>query len=140
MRILFALLAGSMIAADWPQFLGPKRDSSTTEKVAAWNDSPKVLWTQPVGEAHSSPVVANGIVYAFFRKPGKDDDSDQEILAAYDAATGTSKWEKVLTRPKYATFFGSGPQSTPTIADGRIFTFGNLVPAGPGWPMAGCWS
>ncbi len=125
MRIASALIAFSFVAADWPQFLGPNRDSVSKSSVEAWADAPKVLWKQAVGEAHSSPVVANGLVYAFYRQAGKDDDSDLEVLAAFDATTGARKWEKSLTRKKYATLFGSGPQGTPTVADSRVFTYGN---------------
>src|SRR5690349_21408316 len=51
------------LAEDWPQWLGPRRDNSSTEKVAPWKDKLKVLWRKPVGEGHSSPVVAKGRVF-----------------------------------------------------------------------------
>ncbi|CAN5486445.1 PQQ-like beta-propeller repeat protein [soil metagenome] len=125
MRILFAITALWFVAADWPQFQGPQRDGTSSETITAWKDAPKELWKVAIGEAHSSPVVASGIVYAFYRTPGKDDDSDLEVLAAFDAVTGTKKWEKSTTRVAYKTIFGSGPQGTPTVSDGRIFTYGN---------------
>ena len=40
-------------AADWPQWLGPKRNASSTETVKPWTAAPKVLWKMPVGEGHS---------------------------------------------------------------------------------------
>lgn len=108
-------------AADWPQFLGPTRDSVSTEKVAPWTEPPKVLWKQPVGEAHSSPVVANGVVYAFYKPKGKDADA----LAAFDAATGDKKWEQSYDRAKFDPPFGSGPRGTPAVDGDRVYTFGN---------------
>ena len=45
-------------AEDWPQWLGPRRDNSSTEKVAPWKGKLQVLWRKPVGEGHSSPVIA----------------------------------------------------------------------------------
>ncbi|MEO2089440.1 MAG: PQQ-binding-like beta-propeller repeat protein, partial [Gemmataceae bacterium] len=108
-------------AADWPQFLGPQRDSTTTEKIPAWTGKPKELWRQPVGEAHSSPVVANGVVYAFY----KVKDEEEEALAAFDAKTGEKKWEKSHKRTKFTNVFGNGPRSTPTVAGDKVYTFGS---------------
>jgi len=123
MRILAALFltAAPAAAADWPQFLGPNRDNATPEKVAPWATPPKVVWKQPVGDAHSSPVVADGVVYAFYQPRGKDADA----LAAYDARTGEPKWEKSYAREKYTPPFGKGPRSTPCVAGGKVFTYGN---------------
>ncbi len=60
---LWVLAAGIGNAADWPQWLGPNRDASTSEIIKPWKGELKVLWRQPVGEGHSSPVVAKGKVY-----------------------------------------------------------------------------
>jgi hypothetical protein len=86
----FSTLAGLLLlsalaaAADWPQWLGPTRDGVSTEKVAPWKEAPKVLWRQPVGDGHSSPVVAEGKVFVL----AKVKDKDQEELRAFDAKTG----------------------------------------------------
>ncbi|MGL6094820.1 MAG: PQQ-binding-like beta-propeller repeat protein [Fimbriiglobus sp.] len=122
---LFAVFAitvavAPLRAADWPQFLGPTRDSASAETVAPWTAPPKVLWKQPVGEAHSSPIVADGVVYAFFKPREKDADA----LAAFDAKTGEKKWERSYEREKAGTPFGAGPRGTPTVADGAVYTFG----------------
>jgi hypothetical protein len=45
-------IANSANATDWPQFMGPKGDGTSTEKglVRSWSEQgPKVLWTMPVG-------------------------------------------------------------------------------------------
>jgi len=108
-------------AADWPQFLGPTRDNVSPEAVEPWKDGPKVLWKQPVGEAHSSPVVAGGVVYVFFKPAGKDDDA----LAAFDAKTGNKKWEQSYPRDKFTPLFGTGPRGTPSVVGKQVFTLGN---------------
>lgn len=110
----------SLSANDWPQFLGPNRDSSTPEKVAAWKGDLKIDWKVPVGEAHSSPVVVGGVVFAFYSPKGKDADA----LAAFDAKTGENLWEKSYDRAKFNPPFGSGPRSTPAISDGKVYTLG----------------
>ena len=108
-------------AADWPQFLGPNRDSASPEKVPVWKEKPKELWKQPVGEAHSSPVVAGGVVFCFY----KVKDQEAEALAAFDAKTGERKWEKSYERAKFSPPFGAGPRGTPCVDDGKVYTLGN---------------
>jgi outer membrane protein assembly factor BamB len=115
------VLAASCSAADWPQFLGPNRDSASPEKVPVWKEKLKELWKQPVGEAHSSPVVAGGVVYAFYKVA----DQEAEALAAFDAQTGEKKWEKSYKREKYDPPFGAGPRGTPTVVGNFVYTLGN---------------
>jgi len=107
-------------AADWPQFLGPTRDNTTPEVVEAWKGDLKPAWKMPVGEAHSSPVVAGGVVYAFYQPRGKHADA----LAAFDAKKGELLWEKSYERPEFKPLFGNGPRSTPAVSGGSVFTLG----------------
>jgi outer membrane protein assembly factor BamB len=121
-------LTPTLLAADWPQFLGPNRDNATPDVIAEWKDTPKPVWSKPVGEAHSAPVVANGVVYAFFR-PGQE---NADALAAFDAATGEKKWEKSYPREKFSPPFGTGPRGTPCVDGGFVYTFG-------GTGILACW-
>lgn len=116
---LFAACKAS--AADWPQFLGSNRDSTSPEKVAPWTGKLPEAWSVPVGEAHSSPVVAKGIVYAFY-KPAK---KDADALAAFDAKTGEKLWEQSYERDKFQPLFGEGPRGTPTVDGNFVYTLGN---------------
>ncbi len=118
----------SLQAADWPQFLGPNRDNTSSDTVEPWKGELKSAWKQPVGDAHSSPVVSDGVVYAFFQPKGMNADA----LAAYDAATGKVLWEKSYERPEFKPPFGSGPRSTPTVEGGKVFTLG-------GTGVLACW-
>ena len=64
--LLIVLAARPVRADDWPQWLGPKRDS-------VWHETglvdrfppggPKVLWRVPVDGGFSGPAVAGGRVY-----------------------------------------------------------------------------
>ena len=125
MRTLLALAVSIVVVAhaaadDWPQWLGTKRDSSTTEVVKPWKAPLKILWKQPVGEAHGGPVVADGKAYLFYRTPGKN----EETLAAYDAVTGTPLWSTPYPRVETKIAFGNGPRGVPSVVDGKVYTYG----------------
>jgi outer membrane protein assembly factor BamB len=122
LRALFALLlcASSAWAADWPQWLGPRRDGGTPEKVAPWKKAPAVVWKQPAGPGFSVPVVANGRVFVHARIKGKN----EEEVVAFDAKTGKQLWRDVYARAPYKSMMGAGPRATPAVAAGRLYTFG----------------
>lgn len=122
LRSLLTLALCSMVAAaaDWPQWLGPHRDAVSAEKVALWKEAPKVLWRQPVGEGHSSPVVAGGRVFLHI----KTKDKDAEEVLAFDAKSGQPLWNVSYPRPKFDSPFGAGPRSTPAVASGKLYALG----------------
>jgi outer membrane protein assembly factor BamB len=116
----FLVLPAVAVAGDWPQWLGPNRDAASTERVAAWTETPKVLWRQPVGEGNSSPVVSDGRVFIH----AKIKDKDQEELIASDARTGKPLWRKVYARAPMSFLYGNGPRATPVVVGDRVVTFG----------------
>lgn len=124
MRSLLAMVLLSIpltaVAADWPGWLGPRRDGTSTEKLAPWKGDLKVLWRAPVGPGHSSPAIANGKVYLHARVK----DKSAEELLAFDAKTGKPLWNTSYPRGFFFSIFGTGPQATPTVADGKVYTYG----------------
>jgi hypothetical protein len=59
---LVILMAGmvNVIAQDWPQYLGPNRNSLSDQKaiLRSWpQKGPEVLWTAEVGIGFGGPVV-----------------------------------------------------------------------------------
>lgn len=118
--LLVLLASAPASAGDWPQWLGPKRDNSTTEKVAVWKKKPEVVWHVPVGEGNSSPVVADGRVFIH----AKVKDKNEEEVLAYDAGSGKKLWRKAYPRAAFKSLYGNGPRATPAISHGRIYTFG----------------
>ncbi len=117
---VLVVLSPFAAAADWPQWLGPNRDGSVPEKVVPWKGDLKVLWRADVGEGHSSPVVAGGLVYLHTKVAGKD----AEMVQAFDAKTGNEVWKQAYDKPAFTTLFGNGPRATPCLHDGMIYTFG----------------
>jgi outer membrane protein assembly factor BamB len=118
--IVILLLASPVLAGDWPQWLGPKRDSGTTEIVKPWKEPLKILWKEPVGEGHGGPVVARGQALLFFRTPGKN----EEALAAFDAASGKLLWKTTYPRVETKIPFGNGPRTAPCVVEDKIYTVG----------------
>jgi outer membrane protein assembly factor BamB len=114
------LAVSSVWGGDWPQWLGLQRDGATAEKVAPWKDAPKVLWRLPTGPGFSVPVIAGGRVFVHSRVPDKE---EEEVLAL-DAKTGKQIWRASYPRAPYSSIINTGPQATPCVVKGRIYTYG----------------
>ena len=123
---LLLLLAGVIPAAgqNWPQWRGANRDGAAVFSVPkAWPDTLTLKWKVDVGTGYAAPITVNDRVYAFSRQ-GED-----EVMRALDAATGKTLWEtrynaSYKPNPAATRTHGTGPKSTPTFADGRLFTLG----------------
>jgi outer membrane protein assembly factor BamB len=107
-------------AADWPQWLGPHRDGVSSEKIKPWKGELKVLWRKAVGPGHSSPIVANGKVYLHAQVKGED----KEEILSFDAQTGEKTWNTAYPRGPFSSIFGTGPQATPALSTGKVYSFG----------------
>src|SRR5678816_1559009 len=66
-RAILAFLCSLAFAADWPQWLGPTRDSISKETglLNQWpKEGPKLLWrVTGLGDGYGAPAVAGGRVY-----------------------------------------------------------------------------
>ena len=118
------LLCAGLIAGEWPQWRGPRRDGSL-ESVRLPAELPHKLvrgWSVRVGEGHSSPVLAGGKLYVFARE------RDQETLYAIDPASGKVLWKQSYAAPyqvnSAAASHGPGPKSTPAVQAGKVVTLG----------------
>jgi len=118
--LLAFLVTASARAEDWPGWLGPRRDGSTAEKIAPWKGDLKILWKKPVGEGHSSPIVADGKVFLHT----KVKDKNSERIEAFDAATGDSVWSKEYEHAPFKALYGNGPRGTPSAVAGKVYTLG----------------
>jgi outer membrane protein assembly factor BamB len=117
-------LLESQTGGEWPQFRGPNRDGALASfaEPKAWPDRLTQKWKVEVGEGHASPILIGNRVYVFTRQGAN------EVMQAIDADTGKTIWQSRYAAPvkvnPAAEAHGPGPKSTPTFADGRIFTLG----------------
>lgn len=107
---------------DWPQFLGPHQDNTSTETglLKTWpKPGPPVVWVQTVGNAYSPPAVARGRIVAFHRL------GDEEIIDCRDAATGAAIWKHAYpTNYEDRYGYNNGPRGSPSIDGDRVYTYG----------------
>lgn len=121
---LTGLYGLSAAKAQWTQWGGPNRNFASDAKGLAtqWPESgPKKIWSRELGEGYTSILADGGKLYTMYRK------GDDEIIVALDAATGKTLWEHKYNAPVPTGMdpqFGKGPNSTPAIHNGRIYTLG----------------
>jgi outer membrane protein assembly factor BamB len=121
---LMGVAAGQNTQADWPQWRGPNRDGTlpTFVEPRAWPERLTARWKIDVGTGYASPIVVGNRVYAFSRQ------QDNEVMRAIDTDSGKVVWDTSYPAPfkmnPATARHGPGPKSTPTYANGRLFTLG----------------
>ena len=118
-----ALLAPLLCAGeDWPRFLGPRGDNTSTEtnllEKFPTNGVP-VAWEKKVGTGYSAPSVFGGQVVLHHRMGG------DEIVESFQATSGQSLWRyaypSAFTDP-YG--YNNGPRGSPVLTSNRCYTLG----------------
>jgi outer membrane protein assembly factor BamB len=117
--ILFACIS-NVYAQDWPQYLGPNRNSTSPQKgiLKSWPASgPELLWTTNVGPGYGGPVIKDGKVYLLDR-----DDKTGDIMRCFDFNTGKVLWSYSYDAPGTVSYPGS--RSVPAIDGNKVYSCG----------------
>jgi len=109
------------LAADWPNFRGP--DHNGISKETGWSttwpaDGPKQLWKAKVGIGFASIAVSENRVYTM----GNANETD--TVFCFDAGTGKEIWKHSYPAKLDPNVYEGGPNATPTVTEGRVYTFG----------------
>jgi outer membrane protein assembly factor BamB len=125
---------------DWPQWLGSRRDSVWRETGILDKfpeGGPKVRWRVPIHAGYSGPAVADGRLYVLDRVVAEGAKNPPEGFPArraegipgverilcFRAADGKLIWKHAYDCP-YRISYASGPRTTPTVHDGKVYTLG----------------
>jgi outer membrane protein assembly factor BamB len=105
---------------DWPRFRGSNMDGRYHGKViTVWPaDGLPMLWKQPIGGGYASFVVVSGRAFTIEQR------RSQEVVAAYELATGRELWTHGWDAEFRETLGGDGPRATPTWDEGRVYALG----------------
>ncbi|MGW8317197.1 MAG: PQQ-binding-like beta-propeller repeat protein [Bacteroidales bacterium] len=118
--VLLSFFANLMVAQDWPQFLGPERNSNSPQKnlLRTWPEGgPEVLWAADVGKGYGGPVIKDGKVYLLDR-----DDATGDIMRCFDFNDGKELWSFSYDAPGTVSYPGS--RSVPTVDGNRVYSCG----------------
>lgn len=116
------VLAGGVLAQDWPQWRGPHRDGKVAGFTAPqqWPTELTQKWTATVGQGDATPALVGDRLYVFARQGG------DEVTLCLNAGDGKEVWRDAYAAQEVtgAAARHPGPRSSPAVADGKVVTLG----------------
>ena len=111
-------------ASHWPGFGGPEGNFRVQADRLAdnWPETgPPELWRQTLGAGYSAISVHEERLYVTSR------DGDRDVVQARAIGDGSIVWEQRYDAPPrdgHTVDFGTGPNASPLVHEGRVFTLG----------------
>lgn len=110
------LAAGACLAADWPQWRGPSRNSISPESRFLTRfpaRGPRRVWSAQIGEGYSTVAVRGNRLYTMGNRNGRD------TVYCLNVSNGRPIWSQSYPCPpgEYP-----GPRATPTLDGGNVYT------------------
>jgi alcohol dehydrogenase (cytochrome c) len=122
--VVWMAVAGSCLAADWPQWRGPNRDgkSADTGLLKQWPENgPPLAWrVDTLGGGYSAPSITAGRIF------GMSNRGDKEVVWALSEKDGSEIWVTPLGPAfrQQASQGREGPACTPTVEGERLYLEG----------------
>ena len=128
LTLFFGCGAARAGETDWPQWRGPQRDGKAAPQplLQSWPEGgPVKKWQlDDAGRGYSSVACVDGRLFTMGSKESKCH------AICLDATDGSVIWETQISRAgtsqDYATGWGAGPRSTPTVAGDQVFVLSDL--------------
>jgi len=117
--VFFSAVAG---AADWTHWRGADANGISAE--SGWQtkwpaEGPKQLWKASVGTGFSSMTISKGKIYTMGH-----DGTMTESVYCLDVDSGRVLWKKDYSAVLDPNLYEGGPNATPTVEGGRVYTLG----------------
>ncbi|MDE0826132.1 MAG: PQQ-like beta-propeller repeat protein [Akkermansiaceae bacterium] len=121
MRFLLALplllATFSANAQDWPAYLNDGSGITTGSINTDWaSNKPKTLWKKEVGKGCTSWAIVDD------RAIVGGNDGKKDTFWCFDAKTGNELWKHSYGESLQPKLYDGGPNATPTIDDGLVYT------------------
>lgn len=103
---------------DFPKFLGPNSNArlDTVTIDADWTATvPQILWKHEIGDGWSGFAIQGDVAITMEQREA------EEWVSAYNVLDGKLLWKFVIPSIHSNVMGGTGPRSTPTIADDRVY-------------------
>lgn len=116
------LATATLSAGDWPQFLGPSRNATSTETGLLKSfpkDGPKVLWDTKLEGGFGGAAISGEEVFL-----GDRVEQEKDMLLCLDFKTGKEKWRYESSSEGEPSFPGS--RSVPTVEDDAVYFLGSF--------------
>lgn len=107
---------------DWPWFLGPTRDSKSSETglITPWpKEGPRIVWQRPLGEGYGIGSISRGRLLQFDRQ------GDDAVLFCLNAETGEELWKFTYPTSYQDLYsYNGGPRASPVIDGDLVYILG----------------